>query len=460
MSKKVGDLVSQGLADWGGLDGAQSFGRRTKYIRTSRELSQQDEIGQVEHSMRIWGINPEKDKMHELFWDTIIGAVKDCLHHTGFFHLFGLSQPSWEELSGDVSFSVQQLCVQEIQDLLYGDEMIDVADRLYPNVPSGPPYLVYRDGATLKDSYAHLQEEQLDPLQRFYAVKGSPVYMIRRQYTQMGLLSIGCCTALILRSLVIQAACKSAKCAGCQSISTLRWNKGSSETKLWRRMICVHCNAAYEIKMVKDLESKLNVNGDNLTISGGTLFGSYQQMRWDSDTQKESEYKMFLAMIDSSCLEFPTSSMRKVYVGQIKHAVPFLKPKAFLWRDVKRYCIHTKMTLHPAVSWCRVDVPNAVRNPVAYFESVFDFTVALPVDVPNAKAAEAAPKEMDPDLATFSQMTQEELKDHYRDLRRKIARIMALTRKKREDLTDEEISLVESMERVEKEAAKCKKYVY
>lgn len=349
-------------------------------------------------------------------WNVLLQATKDCLHHIGSFHLYKLRPSVLADLPQNPRKAIYLICEQQINNINDRGEMTQVEDKLldeFPDLPFGPPYQRYHGAYSKRDSYQHFDSDQLDPLRRFFAKKESTKDIIRKQFLSIGEHSLRRCTTGILRTVVIQGACSTAKCAGCGLSSVLRWNKGDDDVIQWKKIECASCGSFYEVKSIKHLQSRLYTDGTT-TIDGGAMFGSYHQIR-----KHFPERKMFLALIDSSCLT-SAHPFWQVHVAATDHAVPSLRPKSFLTSGVSRTCIYTKITIQPATPWYRLKDPQ-LGDPVAYFRDIIEFVFTEPEPVAANKS--------DPGLLSFSKMSREELEDHHRGLRRKIARIMILQKK-------------------------------
>ena len=132
---------------------------------------------------------------------------------------------------------------------------------------------------------------------------------------------------------------KGQKCFHCDRLGGLRWNGGMAATSAWADIVCVNCEASYEVKSKHDLQKVI----DNLVkydkIPGGN-FLAYSKYK------RKNHY---LVMTHRS----PRNGFHSVFAAMIKTVTPALSNASFDSRKVDQMTIASEIKVDDGYDvWC------------------------------------------------------------------------------------------------------------
>jgi hypothetical protein len=129
------------IAESGGLEATQRRASRASTKRLGR-LSRRDEVAEAKSSLKVWGLDPNSNKCHQLFWDNILDATRGFVNGTGQSILLANFKDTRVVLPpGDPVSAVRFICEREI-DILANvcknrrmEEVRDLLAELNPPLP-------------------------------------------------------------------------------------------------------------------------------------------------------------------------------------------------------------------------------------------------------------------------------------------------------------------------------------
>jgi hypothetical protein len=458
-SKKHRDEVQLQLEEAGGIGFVERLASRqsAKYVNKYVAPKDRDEVSDAEHTMRVWGVDPNKNDHHKWYWDIVKQTVRDHISHRGASWLFDVSPSHLYSPGANSIATIRAICWQEIGNMVYAardnklSEIRDLLKKSHPDTPYGPPFYQQRGAYHVKAPFLCFEENDLDPFNRFMAFEGTAEDILRRQFQSNEPAGASRCSSMLLFAMAIIGACKKSSCNACLQHGTLRWNKANHKTVQWRKMECENCGALYEFKATPDLRMKMQEG--ILSVDGGTLFGSYHAL-------KREEKRMFLVLVDSNGLGASSARMRSVFVAPIEHVSPCLKPRSFILRHGP-IRVFTKIFIGAIDEWFTLDpiVPVLEEStPVQFVSDVIDdyfhdFNVRHGEDGHRNDEDDKGNGATKVDVQS---MSRGDLQEYRRDVKKKWIKLTRIIKMKQpEELTEEEITLVKTRDHVKAEVDRC-----
>ena len=310
-----------------------------------QKISSYEEVRELEISMGRWGLDPEQDARHNVFWTLAKTLVSDYVEGKGLSMLkcHALEAMKPDELRERDRLKAIDGFLDDIVSSVADDDFEIVHDLLlerHPHLPFVPPY-----GWDMKlvTAYQHIPKCKFDPLSRFLS------YPVEDNQEKLSICYEGQKAAYnynnptLLAMVAHHMTFSSTRCLKCMTFDTLRWNRALDAR--WRRILCVQCGSLYAFFPKTRLRIKLK-NGTS--ISPGPRFDVFYSVLREL-RKKHPNATMFGVFFDNEAIDEPLST-RDVFAAEIRKVLPFLKPESFCGPP-HSLNIYTKMLLKNIHPW-------------------------------------------------------------------------------------------------------------
>jgi len=215
------------------------------------------------------------------------------------------------------------------------DGLWDYEDRLGSGFP---PFYCGKDGKvrTVK-TFWHVPVNQLDPWSRFTFSKERSV----KAFISHNFSNLHSVTGVLLEGVLAwHVENRDMTCLSCELAGYLRWNGGGSIHSAWADLVCIQCQAAYEVKTKETTEKILKSAVTFNSIPGGS-FRTY--------CANKVSGKHYLIMVN----RLPQSALGKesthhtVFAWEIDCVLPVLCPLSFNNEDENGIVLRSKIRVKP-----------------------------------------------------------------------------------------------------------------
>lgn len=246
---QIAQQMRDELHDWTPIPSMQDTRRSTTHVSAERK--------ELETSMRRWGLDPQQDARHKVFWTLALAIVSDFVEGTRQImlesHAHGVVKPDEvpREDRADALDGFLDAIIREVVD----DDFEIIRDLLlerHPNLPFCPPY----DWNTkLNPAFQHIPKSELDPLLRFVSIPVEDKREKLRECFERDELPYKYNNPTLLAMAAHHMTLPSTTCLKCMTPNTLRWNNALEAR--WMRMLCMQCGSLYSFFPKQQLLKKL-----------------------------------------------------------------------------------------------------------------------------------------------------------------------------------------------------------
>jgi len=312
---------------------------------------------ELSHSLSEWGV--PKDTQFEFRRGVILVGI-------GYFRARGndasssiedLTSPSSRRMLRDSNAALTDITAAFEYYLQYEDIIAPIfcyEDMI--NMDASEPYYRWYNISTrkieykLKPKFLGISSQYLDPFDRFRYEEMSK----EEHFFSKWLVDNGNKAAIGGKLMEVYLGCHVLRyevCFHCNSRKSIRWNGASISS--WQALVCLTCNATYEVKTkanMEDVESAFRFN----KIIGGS-FEEFCKIR-----NSQLQPKMFCVLLPrKSIAKDPHTQVYPVYVAEITKGVPQLYHGAFNKRLPKlRFKTRLSVSLSTKKKWFDLPVPN------------------------------------------------------------------------------------------------------
>jgi len=305
---------------------------------------------ELSHSLSEWGV--AKDEAHFEFRRGVI------LVGIGYFRAKGNDSSPIKDLSSSSSNVVLTDITAAYEHYLQHEDilapMFCYEDMI--NMDASEPYYRWYNINTrkieykLKPKFRGISSQYLDPFDRFrYEEMSKEEHFFSKWLVDNGnKAEIG---GKLMEVCLGFHVLRYEACFHCNSKKSIRWNGGSNSP--WQALVCLTCNAIYEVKTKANMEAVESAFRFNKIIGGS--FEEFCKIR-----NSLLQPKMFCVLLPrKSIAKDPHNQVYPVYVAEITKGVPQLYHAAFNKRLPKlRFKTRISVSLNTKKKWFDLPMPT------------------------------------------------------------------------------------------------------
>jgi len=273
---------------------------------------------EIRKSLQIWGVDPQRNDLHNFFFSDTIDTV------VSYYHGHHDSTDNDKCAKKKISTKFPPKVVDAIRYVLMAaPQILDKESYHLRHDRLGnfyPPYFIgKRDGNLCKSKDMKMfSKEEIDPFKRFTKTEVSKAEYFYRQWFDPNNPSY--LEGLVFEGIVTCHVIQKEACYNCKKRGGLEWNGDIA----WQDMWCRYCGSSYEIKSKASLEAIEKVFDRN-SLNGGSFF-MYHQHRHN---EIYSNPKRYVIVVSRSSKKTFGKVMWPTYIAEIKTVKPRLHDKSF-----------------------------------------------------------------------------------------------------------------------------------